>query len=129
GGGDASGAGERVAKLPFPAHRLHPDAATTGDRLDHRRVVDRARRPQEGLVALIVSAISRYDRHLHALRDRLRLRLVAEAPENARWRAYEPHASGIYCAREFRSLRKESVPRMHEVGFRFARGGDHAIDR
>src|SRR5206468_4876116 len=96
GGGDASGAGERVAKLRFLAHRLHPDAATTGDRLDHHGVVDRARRPEEGLVALIVSAISRYDRHLHALRDRLRLPTRAAALKNARWTPSHPPARRIH---------------------------------
>src|SRR5713101_9104388 len=65
GGRDASRARERVTKLSLLANGLHPDAAASGDRLDHHRVADGARPEDEGFVALIVAAISGQDRNVH----------------------------------------------------------------
>src|SRR5256885_6354465 len=93
---------------------LHADSAASGVRLDHHRIPDRTRRGDEGVVALILAAIAREDRDLRALRDRLRLSLVAETLQHARGRTHKTHPGGVDRAREFRTLGEESISGMDE---------------
>ena len=127
-GHDAPRLRQRVPQGGRLAHALHPDAAAARDRLHHHRVADPRRGGDERFVALVRVHVAGQHRHARALRERLRLRLVAERCQHLGVRADEAHPRGDDGPREGWRLREEAVPGMNEIRFGLARRGDHALD-